>query len=971
MFRPETLPTDRPFADELAGRLLDAHGDALPRVLVLLPSVRAARGLRHAILEVSGRDAVLLPEVATPGQALAELAGRMGLDLAPFPDAMRAEWLAHDLAREPWLAERPEAASGLAAELVGLFDEMRRHDLDPADPGSGLDDALLLEDAERVTAAWSLYRRRIARDAVDAEMAAVRALADAEPWPGRPLDAVWAAGFVAMPPVRARLLHLLAAHAGDARLVAHAPVGTDGSFAGTYADPTGPTHPDAPLRHLCDRLDLEPSPVAVASSAPVIEFAPAAAEEDESRRIAAQVVERLREAPGSRICVASGDRNLARRVVAQLRDAGLDLDDSGGVPLSSTPAGRLAWLLLRCAVTGPAHEPLLELLAHPLLRCGRPRRLQRRRALTFERELLRGRTPPADLDGYRDRARDRDAAMHERLPDSRPDMTELVDDLARTLAPLTALADGGARPLDAVAAALREAVLHAVTAGDDEGSGTAPPTADAIILDRVLDLLESAAPTGPSFRLVDAAALYARLAAGAEVRPHRSEFLPVQVTGLLEARLERYDLLILGGLSEDVFPGRLPRPLFLGRAWRDAVGLPDWRETMGRQAELFQRLLDVGDRVVLSWPSERDGRPVLASPFVQRLLLDVDDRPEPGPTPPLYRRAAASDASVLPASRLASPAEAPTALAALRTVRHLSPSAIATYLACPYRWLLEKGCGLVEEDDVREALESRDQGTIVHECLAAWLAPDGPGTRALAEGRIDDARDALHVIAAERFAHRAGGLPQRPLWEASFRRLVDEIVAFEGGRIATWRPAAVEADFSLPLGELAAWAGDASELSDAEAAVPLKGRIDRVDVRRDGDQGVLVLDYKTGRRPSAKDVVEGRDLQLATYALALVLGGAPGVSADVERMGGQFHLLKPGEVGFKDGKTIALTPEMLQRDACTILAAARAMLRADGPFPLAPGFEGVEDPDPCRYCHLDGVCRRDERLALARGEAAS
>lgn len=969
MLRVESLPVARPFADTLARRLLDAHGDDLPRTMVMLPSTRAARSLRHALLEISGRDAVLLPEVVTPAQVVTDLALRLGLDADPFPSELRAEWLARDLAGESWLAERPEAAPGLAAELVTLFDDMRRHGLDPAAPSGG--DAELMDDADRVTAAWTLYRRRVPRDAVDVETQVTAALATADPWPGRPVTTLWIAGFVAMPPVRARLITALADHADEARLVLSPAAGRDPvqePFAASWADAEAPTHPDAPTRLLAARFTTEPEgPDEGSGAAPAPELVPAGTPEDESRRIASRVVERLDAAPGSRIVVATNDRALAARVVAQLRDAGLDLDDSSGIPLSSTPAGRLAWLLARCVTTGPAHEPLLELLTHPLARFGRPAGLQRRRALILERELLRGRTPPGDLEGYRARAADHDATVRQARPEALPELTELVDDVAGVLAPLTALADGGPRPLDAFAAALRASRDLAVAKAEDDTTDR-PPTADDIALDGLLDMLANAAPSGPALGFGDAAALFTRLSGSTEVRSHRSEFLPVQVTGLLEARLEHCDLLILGGLSEDIVPGRMRRPLFLGRAWRERVGLPDWREMLGRQAELFHRLLHAGDEVVLSWPSERDGQPALPSPFVQRLLLRHEADHPSGPAP-LYRRAGDVATASVRAPRLAPGAfaDAPERHAEPRTLKHVSPSALARFRDCPYRWLLESGYGLKEQDGILEALESRDQGTIIHETLAAWLDPVGPGVQALAEGRTDDARRLLAEAAADRFSHHAGGLPQRPLWEASFLSMADDLVAYEAERITAWRPAAVEEPFELPLGVLRDWLDDGTVLSDAEATISLKGRIDRLDVRRDGEPGVMVLDYKTGSAPSSKDIGNGVDLQLACYALAALLAGAGGLSVGEDDFAGEFYMVKRDKVGIR--KPVPLTVEMLRRDGAAVLETALAMIRCEGPFPLAPGQEGSADPKPCRYCHLAGVCRRDERLALAREEA--
>jgi hypothetical protein len=49
----------------------------------------------------------------------------------------------------------------------------------------------------------------------------------------------------------------------------------------------------------------------------------------------------------------------------------------------------------------------------------------------------------------------------------------------------------------------------------------------------------------------------------------------------------------------------------------------------------------------------------------------------------------------------------------------------------------------------------------------------------------------------------------------------------------------------------------------------IRGRLDRVDrLSMDGVEGLLVVDYKTGKLPNEKDVIAGRSLQMPLYAAA-------------------------------------------------------------------------------------------------------
>ena len=955
------IPFDQPFLRTLAAELLERESDGLPRATVLLPSTRAVRTLRHELLDASGREALLLPEIVTPGLLIRDLAARLGFDRQPFPAALRSEWLARRLVVLPWLENAQESAPGLAVEFVSLFDEMRRHDLDPADPATSGTADLLMDDVDHVRDAWALYRPLIPWDDVDAEMSVTQAVETGSSWPGRPLASLWIAGFVDLPPLRARLLRAAANRSTQTILALSdtADAGAASDFLSTFSDEDSPLHPASPPRTVVTELALDIA--ANSTSTPqeqrsgTLSLISCSDPEHESRRIAALVVEHLDREPDLSIGIATSDQSLARRVVAQLRDTGLDLDDSGGVPLSTTPSGRLVWLLVRCAVTGPAHEPLLELLTHPLATFGRDIGRHKGRTRSFEQDLLRGRTAPGSLAGYRVRAEERDAALSRAIPGADPEMTELVDDLDLALEPLFSVAEGSHGLTDILSALEsawnRAAPEHPLPAVDDAGADAEPRA-----LAQLLDAMAKAAASAPEMTLVEAASMLTRLLGAETVRPHRAENLPVQVTGLLEARLETFDLLVLGGMTEDRVPGRVGRPLYLGRAWRESAGLPDWRRTVGQQAELFARLLHAGRDVVLTWPGDVDGQPTLPSPFLQRLMLAGRGLTEFAGPPLLYRRTPDPEApTTAPATRIGD--EAPSVEAPTRPIRSISPSALTTYRNCPYRWLMEKGFGLGEEDDIKEALESRDQGTIVHDCMASFLDPVGPGIAALVAGRLDEAKALLVRIADERFTHHAGELPQRRIWEASFLAGADALLEFEHRRLALWRPAAVEASFDIPLGEVADWLGHDCGLEDDERAIPLHGRIDRIDAARDGSPHCAVIDYKTGTPPTNKDVAEGKDLQLAAYALAVILGGLPGLPDQPVIAGGAYYALRNDDPGFKQ----LLPLDQLQRDAETIVVTARAMIRAEGTFPLVPDSRAIREPVPCRFCHLRGVCRLDER----------
>lgn len=138
------IPPHLPFLDALAagvlGRLPAAAPEALARVTVLLPTRRAARGLREAFLRAAGGRAMLLPRMRALAGLSTEEADELALpDLLDLPPAVapltRQAVLAGMAARVPPTRggpATPEQAWMLAGELARLFDEIALEERDLA-----------------------------------------------------------------------------------------------------------------------------------------------------------------------------------------------------------------------------------------------------------------------------------------------------------------------------------------------------------------------------------------------------------------------------------------------------------------------------------------------------------------------------------------------------------------------------------------------------------------------------------------------------------------------------------------------------------------------------------------------------------------------------------------------------------------------------------------------------------------------
>ena len=1018
-----TLPLTEPVLPAVACWLL-AQKRALAcedfaSFLVLLPSQRACGQLAHALLEAAGVSALILPRIMTPARLVDRLIGLGGAaDAEPLPHpALRPLLLAPRLAGLDWLRERPEAAPGLAQELVALFDEVRlaRQDalvLQGADDEallrhveSGAED-ILLADLRRIRAAWRVYREALPEDPIDRQRVALDRARDG--WPGEAPVMIAAAHLGRLDRVLVDLLQGLAATGVPVHwLTAAADDPRSRLLLATYRDSERIAHPLYGIRDLAASVGAAPPPAPAFAATDLsgrlaslsearrqlapdgpVQLLACNDPEHESRVVADRVCRTLVDAHAAgaaapAILIATPDRALAARIAAQLRDAGVDVDDTRGRSLATLPAGRLLRDILRTVTAGWPFAPLLEVLTHPYVRLTAPgaRPDHAVRVQLLEAALRRAQSARRGLPALLAIA----AADDGEAGPARQgwSLQALVGDLAERLAPLSSLAAAPVAWRDAVAAVV--AVWETI-APDRPLAGEPDPRGDLDdigALAVLLDTLAQAAPWLPAAPLSEIAAAISALLADpvSEVRPQRSRFLPVRLVGLVEARLETADLLVLAGLSQDVFPGRLPRPLFLADRLRRHLGLEHRRANAGRDAELFLRLLHAAPRVVVTWPRERDGRPALPSPLVRRLALAVPVAAAP-PAPaiarePLLRRRALPAGDDLARAEAAYRAE-PEPIPAPRVPPpdRLSHSAMQHYRDCPYRYLLANALRLRRPDPVEAAVTSAAVGNLAHAVMQRWLAVDGPGWAAVAGGDRAAAAASFQDAVAAVQAEQARDLPGSAVALRVLLAAAPDLVDYELTRAAVWLPAAVEARFEITLAQAAQWLaanGVASEPSRAAPAFAathggfvLSGVIDRIDRCRNDASLAAVIDYKTGWLPSRAQVRDGRELQVYLYALAVETGGVDSLAAPpagawrVDH--GGFYGLRRGGLGLPAQPHLAAREDLVA-GIDRILAQARAILDPAVPFALVPDWQEADGTGrlPCRTCEFRGICRVEER----------
>jgi ATP-dependent helicase/nuclease subunit B len=872
-----TIPSHRSFADALAAGLIARFGKdplGLARGRILLPNNRAVRAVTEAFVRASG-SGLLLPRLIPVGDPEIDERASGALEPMGAEPAPPAIDPAERLLRLASIVGAEGSAEGLrlAADLARTLDALLIEEIAPTRLRDAVSETTelarhwekSLEKLQLIYEAWPEILRDLGEiDLAERRNRLLHCLA--ERWKNEgPGGFTVAAGVTTAAPAVAVLLGRVARMAGGMVVLPGLWLGD--VFPDEEWDALGPdengrgeaTHPQFHLKLLLDRIGVARDEVqrwrwsgrAASSPARSRSVANAMAAPDYShkwetlrpaeRRLggirlaelpdaaaeAQAIALALRgalETPGKTAALLTPDRQLAVRVSALLRRWGIEADDSAGKPLSRAAAGTLLLGIASAAAEELAPVPLLALVKHPLVGGegeDRAQWLDNVRALD---RALRGPRPPAGLSGLDARFAEKEAvrpwaAVRDRVAGVETMLREPV-------------------PLSRFAASLGDAAT--ALAGDSAWRGPDGRMAAEVLA----ELQASQSAERLTVTAEDAVPLLRQLLDERAVRPPYGGHPRIFIWGLLEARLQRADLLVLGGLNEGVWPA-LPAPdPWLPPKVRATLGMSTLEFRIGLAAHDFASAL--GAPEVLITRARRDSRsPTVASRFLLRLDAISGGLPR---DLVLERITRALDdlGAPKPADR-----PAPSPPAEQRPGR-ISVTAVDRLKADPFAFYANAILRLRVEDPVDADHTARWKGEAVHKVFEEWLlhdACDPDKLRTRAERLLAD--EAIHPML-------------RALWAPRLLEAMDWIAELERTNQAAGRkPLAAEVTGETPL-----------------AGVVVHGRVDRIDRLPDG--GVAIVDYKTGKPPAKKAIEAGFALQLGLLGLIGRNGGFEGVTGEPE-----------------------------------------------------------------------------------------
>lgn len=907
-----SIPASLPFAKMLAKGLMERIGTdplALCETVIYVPTRRAARGFGQAFAELAG-GATLLPQFKALGDVdedeLVFDAASVNLELTPAINPLRRQLLLAWLVRR-WDQRAREAcmsfaqAAALGESLAQLLDELEMQhkdlsaiaDLAPDEMAehwqkiAGLLD-LLGQEWPRILKSEGAINpgahRTMALDFLAERLAQAP-----------PSTMVIAAGSTGSIPATARLLSVIARLPKGHVIVP----GLDQTLDARAWEQIGedPGHPQYGLHQLLKIIDvmrsdvgewyrapedaaretllseaLRPAPTTdawrglaekgghdIQNGLKGLSLLKAANPQQEALSIALALRECL-ETPGRTGALVTPDRNLARRVAAQMNRWAIAIDDSAGRPLAHTSAGAFLNLILQAAQNRFAPISLLALLKHPFALNGQDSAFFRARARELDRWCLRGPRPDPGLEGIAKAIENAKEARHGPPAHALERLSAWWRAIAEILKPLEDLFSQSHAPLKTLLT--RQLEIAERLSREASGSFLVWQARDGECAWELAAALGAAAEDLPEIEPHSWPPLFSNLTMKIAVRSDMGRHPRLAILGPLEARLQDFDLTILGGLNEGTWPQSAGNDPWFSRPMRRRLGLEQPERSIGRAAHDFSMLAQKGE-VLLTRSLKDQGTPTIASRWLQRLEQLIGGLQKSSPELAValkgalacrcdYCEIASALMDAKPQKRFLRPSPRPVVAA---RPRKLSVTEIETWLRDPYAIYARHVLNLRPLDRLDEAVGPLERGNALHKVLEIFMRrfPKELPPQSLKE---------LANITDEVFAGARIPKAAIAIWRPRFLAAAGGLLSFERERRLAMTHSHLETRGTRVL-------------IAPHGAFTLTGIADRIDILKDGSASIL--DYKTGTVPSAVQVTQLLSPQLPLEGAILMEGGFAGV----------------------------------------------------------------------------------------------
>lgn len=852
-----------PFADTLAGWMLKRWGGdpiTLSRAWVLLPTRRAAAGMREAFLRASGGKPLLLPRMLAMGDADGEAFAPLPVGDPQLPTEAFETQRLFALARlvqgyrekVTGRRERMDHAVTLAQGLADLMDGLTREECSLDNVTNIVPDAFSTHWQETVEFLNILSQHWPVIAEEEGWVSPLKLRGEAlmrlaRHWNEAPPDfPVVAAGSTGSIPSTRALIAAVAKMPQGAVVLPGFDLNADEEYFAHLEE----SHPQWGMTQLVTALDAtraDVQPIGETANARVwllsealrpaevshewrglsidktalagLHYIACGSLQEEATVIALMLRETL-QTPGKTAALVTHHRGLAQRVAANMRRFGVVVDDSAGLPLTQTPLATFLRLCADAAAEKLAPLPLLMLLKHPLAHAGMERIACLEAARALEKLALRGLRAEDGVEGIRRTLR--------RKRDVPPEVMTLLQKLELAFAPMLALMSRENAPL------IEWVEAHIVCAellgGGNLWDGPEAEAVTQLLWEiRTASAKQELAVEGDGY-----GTLFESMLAGKVLRPQYGMHPRLKILSPMEARMLAFDRVILGGLNEGSWPPSVQSDPWFSRPMRAALGLPSPERETGLAAHDFF-MQACGAEVMLTRAGKEDGVPTQESRWLVRLSMLTGGLPEAGEQWRAWAKALDAPEIVKPAS----PPEPRPPLAA--RPRELAVTQVETLMRDPYALYASLVLKLRALEPLGREPGGADFGNAVHDALERFVI-------AYPKELPQNALPELLRCGREAFSDLFAATGMEVVWWPRFMRIAQWMIEQEETRRGILFEVKSEVETTCRIGGLL-----------------LKGRVDRLELGRDGSMNIV--DYKTGGLPPQRDIEDGLSSQLVLLAL--------------------------------------------------------------------------------------------------------
>ena len=548
---------------------------------------------------------------------------------------------------------------------------------------------------------------------------------------------------------------------------------------------------------------------------------------DEALAIALKMREILN-TPEKTAALITYDRNLARRVASELERFEIKIDDSAGLPLNLSPIGIFLRLMAEAAQNIDSDINFISLMKNPFMLFHSSAADFRKKVYDFEYELRKKNTVPNE----------NLSSFFQVIKNKLIDFAEL---------------------LELPQVSFEEIIKKHIELAED--FATSDETAGKKFLWRgdagkcaakfITKMLESAQFLG-LINGKDYLQLFSELMSFESVRASYGTHPRLSILGPIEARLCHFDYVILGEINEGIWPKPEQADMWMSRPMKKDFGFSLPEKSIGiLGADLCGFL--TADNVILTRAERIDGAPMKKSRWLLRIetvLRAMGSNIKAFKSAKLSQLAAKLD---MPERSLTITPPAPCPPLSARP-KKLSASAVDLLMADPYSVFAKYILELYPLDDLDIPMDQRDYGTLIHGIVETF-------NNAYPQQLPENALDMLINIGKKCFDESNIEQALRAFWWPKFVKTAMAYIALENRFDTEKIYNEIEGCISYNL---------------SGSDITFTAKADRIDNLR--TDGINIIDYKTGKIPTKKQVMSGHALQLLLEGLIAKKGNFPNLS---------------------------------------------------------------------------------------------